>query len=54
MKFFVHVTVVRVEIREVEAKNADEAADRARVAADVVHVLGVTAAAQKPNEPTRQ
>jgi hypothetical protein len=46
MKFFVEVTIVRVEAREIEAANADGAAERARAAADVVRVLGVFPAQQ--------
>jgi hypothetical protein len=52
MKFYVQVTVVRTTVRKIEATNADEAADRARAAADVVRVLGVTPAWQ-PEEPSQ-
>jgi hypothetical protein len=53
MKFYVEVTIVRTETREIEATSEDEAAERARAAADVVRVLGVTPAWQpdKPSQP---
>lgn len=54
MKFYVEVTIVRTETREIEAATADEAADRARVAADVVRVLGVIPAWQPDEPPTRK
>jgi hypothetical protein len=50
MKFYVQVTVVRIKQLEIEAANADEAAERARAAADVVRVLGVTPATQPDDQ----